>query len=814
MKRMLLALVLLVSCTGKSGTDGTHIKDVPLSDESGQDVQVDQRARLEIGADADIGPELPDHSFVFEELDHPACLPDGPYMVDRVEMVRTTEELADLDGRALLPTGNSLLVGTASGLYRRKEGDGAFSPVTAQLAGETIEAAVEHIHHSPEGGYLVTYAFDDCSSAIVEFSEELAPGVVHKLPACTCRADEFAALTCAGKSYTIVGGDLVGLVGWCPGARAANAMACRQGELWIADDDGIWREDEGQWVKMWPHEGNQKVTVLVDGPGGIWAGSQDHLIRIVGMEDSAQYAAGPGALPLASFRSLAVADDGGKLAIGHDIGVTIMNVADGTVEHFHSQRYLPAEQVNALAWLPDGSLMAATSLGLSRLHKEETTLQAKAERLFEKLDKWFWRMDGFLTAGARFDDPWDDDTSFLWDDDNDGQWTEEGVGAFCYAYAVTGDKKYYEAARKAVTNMVMLVDVPAPDFEAKGLGKGFVTRSLVRDDEGEVFESKADQGNWHLVHHTDGHDYYWKDDTSSDETTGHFFGLPIYYDLCAKDDEERQWVADRITALAGYIVDHGYKLVDLDGEATTHGDWSPERLAIAVDGMEACVADGHELVACIEAWMGAAHLDSIELLGHIIAAWHVSGDPRFLDAYEELIEVHRYDDAAVFHDEIVTWTEKGMANYCDHELADLAWLTLIRYDPDPVRREKWVKSMSDAYKWEAEERNPLKSLALAAALAESPGLEAGVQSLVEYPEDLRLWFFDNSHRLDAEHDIDDRHGDPQFKTVFPYDELPVLRWDHNPYGMTSNGDGRTRMNPAFWLLPYWGLRYYGAICAD
>jgi hypothetical protein len=71
---------------------------------------------------------------------------------------------------------------------------------------------------------------------------------------------------------------------------------------------------------------------------------------------------------------------------------------------------------------------------------------------------------------------------------------------------------------------------------------------------------------------------------------------------------------------------------------------------------------------------------------------------------------------------------------------------------------------------------------------------------------------DNSHRLDAESDVKDRHGDPQFKTSLPYDELPILRWDHNPYGMAGGGDGRARMSPAFWLLPYWGLRYHGAIC--
>ncbi len=400
----------------------------------------------------------------------------------------------------------------------------------------------------------------------------------------------------------------------------------------------------------------------------------------------------------------------------------------------------------------------------------------------------------------------------LWDDDNDGQWTEEAVAAFCYAFAVTGDPRYREAARRAVDNMLLLIEVPAVDFEAAGLGRGFVTRSLVRDDEGPVFESKAGQSNWHLVHHSDGRDYYWKDDTSSDEVTGHFFGLSVYHDLCATDDPERARVAKGITDLAGYLLDHGFTLPDLDGKPTTHGDWSPAKISIAVDGVETCIALGHDIVDCVDAWAGGGFLNSLEILGGMLAAWHVSGDGRFLQAYETLVSEHRYGEVATFSDHVLTWTNPGIANYCDHELADLAFLTLLRYEPHPERRERWIASLLGAWEYEEGERNPLKVLAMASAVHDVPGLDGGVRTLVEYPEDLRDVLVDNAHRRDAVRGVPDRFGDPQFTTVFPYDEVHTMRWDRNPYRVRDGGDGRMRMSPAFWLLPYWGLRYYHAIC--
>jgi hypothetical protein len=799
------------------GPDGEVVEadsgpDADAPAENPADAQPDDAADLATDApdDApDATPDVPLHAKVYERRTRAVCLPDGPYDVDRVAMARDAAHLPDLDVRSALAAHGKAWMGTATGLFVAAAGDATFTRVDLGVA----DAPVADLDLSPEGEVLAA-----TGKAVVRVA---ADGKVAGVLAADADVDKVFA--CTGKVWAVAGGALLSQSGaglvpdeQPPGAPAHDG-ACKPGAPgpWVGTDTGLWtRPPGGAWDDSLQGSGDAPV-LLVAHDGDMLAIATTDSVRILYPVDIVM-APGVGALPAGAITSLDLDAAAGTVAIGHTVGATLVTLAETywKAEHWHSLRWLPAEAVRAVALSPAPSpaLWAGTGAGASRIAREPTTLAAKADRMMQELDAHFWRMGGFVSTNASFPDPWSDGPASLWDDDNDGQWTEEAVAAFCYAYATTGDERWYAAARKAVTNMMMLIDVPAPDFEGAGLGRGFVTRSLVRDDEGDVFASKATQANWHLVHHTDGHDYYWKDDTSSDETTGHFYGLPLYFDLCAKDDAERALVAEHVTALAGYILDHGYLLIDLDGQRTEHGYWSPETIGIAVDGPEACVSAGHEAIDCIDAYGGGAYLNSVEILGAMLAAWHVSGEQRFYDAYESLVTVHRYDELATFADHVATWTVFPLANYCDHELADLAFLTLLRYDPNPDRRGLWAQSMLAAYTWEAGERNPLKSLALAATLEEVPGLAEGVRTLVDYPEDLRQILYDNGHRMDAEVGPPDRHGDEQFRTVFPHDEIAVQRWDSNPYAVSGGGSPNQHRSPAFWLLPYWGLRYHGAIC--
>ncbi len=753
----------------------------------------------------------PDPTQVSAEFNHPNCLPDGPYLVHRSEQIRTVAELPSLDVWAVLVHGDRILVGTDDGLFVREASGEAF--LSVQLPTEDCRirslAAVE-------AGIAVGCLTGECGSTSVLLSQELQP-VAAAAAECAVPADGALKAFDCDEYFYLFYANSVRLVDDIESPILADVadVACIAGQLWAVGGQGVQYLDgnpsDGAWIGVCGPQSCGDLSILAGESMPFAAGG----VRVAELSPGGvqqEWLAGLSGLPYDHFRALIPSPDGTRLAIGHEIGVTILHLDSGETDYYHTKRWLPGEEVRDLSWDGEGALWVATNAGLARLWNEEIYLRDKADLLITKMEDWFFRLDGFLTAGAQFDYPWEDDSEFLWDDDNDGQWTEEGIGAMCYAYAVTGEERYYQAARRCAENMMMLIDIPAVSFEEVGMNRGFISRSVVRDDEEACFANKVTQDNWHLVHWTDGHDYYWKDDTSSDELTGHFYGLPIYYDLCAKDDAERAEIAEHVMVLADYLLDNGYTLPDLDGEPTTHGDWTPERLTRALDGLQACMDNGYELVDCVDSWGGGAFLDSVEILSFMAAAWHVTGELRFLESFEYLAGPARVGEAAMFTENVATWTGRGTTNYCDHELADLAFLALLRYDPDQTRRQQWLDSMLAAWQYEKGERNPLKALSMAAFIAESEGLKEGVQSLVEYPDDLRMWLVDNSHRLDAEPDVNDRHGDPQFKTALPYDELPILRWDHNPYGMKGGNSGKNRMSPAFWLLPYWGLRYHGAIC--
>jgi hypothetical protein len=80
------------------------------------------------------------------------------------------------------------------------------------------------------------------------------------------------------------------------------------------------------------------------------------------------------------------------------------------------------------------------------------------------------------------------------------------------------------------------------------------------------------------------------------------------------------------------------------------------------------------------------------------------------------------------------------------------------------------------------------------------------------PVDWREWLVDNGHRKDAKVDpVADRFDDPQFEIVLPYGEIRTMKWNGNPYVVKGGSSGNAVQGPWPWLLPYWMMRYSGAI---
>ena len=77
------------------------------------------------------------------------------------------------------------------------------------------------------------------------------------------------------------------------------------------------------------------------------------------------------------------------------------------------------------------------------------------------------------------------------------------------------------------------------------------------------------------------------------------------------------------------------------------------------------------------------------------------------------------------------------------------------------------------------------------------------------PVDTIEWTVKNSHRKDVVMDTAlDRSQRPQAKTLLPRDELPVAKWNSNPFEVDGGSGGRAEDDGAAFLLPYWLGRYH------
>lgn len=758
------------------------------------------------GQDGGVDAGYPDPGFVHDVEGRSETAIDEEFLQERPTLYRTLDRIPDTDVRCLAVYDQQVWAGTGSGLASWNSSGDSFEVST--MIG-TQDAVNDLADRKLDDGRLALLATD-------RLILHDPAGLTHEafpLPHPSSSVATDGSRVWVGTSqglYELVANALE-LVPEVP-SEPIQDLALDGSDLWIATLDGLLSLDAGLLTTHNTSDGSlpdddvRAVSALPG--GGVIAACATGAAVVGSPADDRLLDPGLGALPTDDLTCASAGED--TVLLGHAIGATHITGDFIHKDYYHTLRWIPGQRVTAVAMQGDRRRWIGTEAGVSRVDLVPTTLSAKAE-LMESYNAGFWRLDFVSDDGVR-DDAWDLEAPIRnHDHDNDGLWTQMQIVAWSYAGASTGDQSYCENARRAMGAMLWQIDIPAVTFEAAGKARGFVTRSFVRDDEGTVFTSKETQDNWHLVEGwEDGHDYYWKDDTSSDETTGHFFGYPVYYDLCA-DEQEREVLAEHVGALARYIIDHDFELIDLDGEKTSHGHWNPDRLAICLDGLTECM-DSSDLETCAEACYGGGWLNGIEILGHMLAAWHMTGDPVFYDAYEELITEQRYDELVDFHDEILTVTSRAIANHSDHELAMLAYHTLIRYEPNEGRRQRWIQSLQDMFAHEILERNPCWAAIVAMAAAEGYHLPEALQTLREWPEDWREWRVDNSHRRDYAVDpANDRFGDPQFTTVPPYDEIRTLKWNTNPYQITGGGDGRAVQAPWPWLLPYWMMRYHGVI---
>ncbi|MGH9936861.1 MAG: hypothetical protein ACREAM_11485, partial [Blastocatellia bacterium] len=354
--------------------------------------------------------------------------------------------------------------------------------------------------------------------------------------------------------------------------------------------------------------------------------------------------------------------------VGTKRGVIIINSMTRDVRgYLAGQRWLPDDHVTGIGFespIKAGVVWIETPKGYSRIEYKSMTLAEKSKAFVERIRARHVRWG--LTAGSHLRIPGDLSSNQMVSNDNDGLWTQMYIAAEAFRHKVTGEADARANARQGFEAMLRLEEITGIP--------GFHARSFIKI--GEDIQPK--DGEWHDT--PDGK-WRWKGDTSSDEIVGHYFGYAVYYDLVA-DEAEKQKIRGVVTRMTDHILNNNYQLIDVDGKRTRWGWWAPEDIW----------ADPDE-----------TGLRALHILSHLRVAHHITGNPRYEQAYNELITKHRYH--------LLTRSQKinypGHVNHSDDELAFLSYYPLLNYETDPKLREVYVQSLSRAWRVERPERNPL-----------------------------------------------------------------------------------------------------------
>jgi hypothetical protein len=481
-----------------------------------------------------------------------------------------------------------------------------------------------------------------------------------------------------------------------------------------------------------------------------------------------------GALPVHEEVTVIAQETSGKYWIGTKNGAIF--VCTGCIatsyQYLAGGRWLPDDHIVGIGFEPgpNRAVWLETPGGYSRIQHKQMTLGEKSKAFVERVRARHVRHG--LTSDSILQTPGDLSTNKTVSSDNDGLWTQMYVAAEAFRYKVTGEADARANARQGFEAMLRLEEITGIP--------GFHARSFIKVGE----DVQPQDGEWHDA--ADGK-WRWKGDTSSDEIVGHYFGYAVYYDLVA-DEAEKQKIRGVVTRMTDHILNNNYQLIDVDGKRTRWGWW----------GSEEIWADPDE-----------TGLRALHILSHLRVAHHITGNPRYEQAYNELIAKHRYH--------LLTRNQKinypGHVNHSDDELAFLSYYPLLNYETDPKLREVYVQSIERSWQVERPERNPLWNFIYAVG---SGGKEfdrdEAVRTLQEIPMDQISWTVTNSSRLDVPIDtLNDRFNRKQALIVLPYDESPISKWNGNPYRLDGGNGGRSEGDGVYFLLPYWMGRYHKLI---
>jgi hypothetical protein len=447
---------------------------------------------------------------------------------------------------------------------------------------------------------------------------------------------------------------------------------------------------------------------------------------------------------------------------------------DGAWHYFAGKRWLPSDHVNGIA-AAGRSVYIATDGGLGIVNYEPYTLLKKAAYYERHLEEW-----GQKRLGLVHKLEWDEGLKEFVREagDNDGGYSGDYLAAESYRYAVTHDP----AARREATNtfhalcwLRTLTGIP-----------GFPARSVwVKGERGH--KSAQGSGGYPAEWHTSADARFeWKGDTSSDELCSHFYAVARFLELAAEGDEVRLG-REHIAAMASHLIDHGWRLIDVDGQPTRWGRWDPDYFL---------TDEGHY----------DRGLQCLELLSFMKTAETLTGDPKFAAAGRRLIELG-YPGYTIRQRQ--TQPPEDVAHFED-ELACWSYFNLFAYEKDADLRSIYRRSFARTYETIRVEMQPWFNYVHAAVTRTDEEAAVSAGHLREWPLDLHSWSYENSIRTDLRTPPGYRVFKGGVRAYSPR-EREGIRWDSWTLQADGGADGRDVTEPSGWLLAYWMGRYYGFI---
>ena len=268
----------------------------------------------------------------------------------------------------------------------------------------------------------------------------------------------------------------------------------------------------------------------------------------------------------------------------------------------------------------------------------------------------------------------------------------------------------------------------------------------------------------------------------------HFYAVSLFLELVAQGAEVDQ-ARRHLGGIAGHLLDHGWRLIDVDGQPTRWGRWDPAYLATDEGRFD-------------------RGLQAVELLSFMKTAADVTGEARFHDAYGRLVgmgypgwtlrqrSTHPPEDIAHFEDQLAYWS----------------WWNLLRRETDPELRALYLRGHERSHEITRIERNPFFLFLYGALTGHDCEPSAAVRHLREWPLDLRVWSFANSHRADLRPPPGLLPHKGGIRAFSPREHQP-MRWDAWTMQEDGGAGGRDVAEPGGWLLAYWMGRYHGYITA-